>query len=274
VRLTPGEVVDAGTLLIAFDVSVELAELKAREADAALTRATFERMRNLLRTRAVAQEDLDRASAEHDVALAGIERVKAIIARKTIRASFRARIGIADVHPGQYLEAGTVLTTLQGVDNDVYVDFDVPQTVAAALHAGSDVEVFAPGGAAPVAARVIAVDARVDPATRNATVRAIMASAMAPAPGASVRVSVPSGPKTMAIAIPASALRRGPSGDHVFVLAREDDGRYRAHMRRVVSGPLLGEQILIQSGLAAGEQVAVSGSFKLNDNTLINKGSE
>jgi len=269
VRLAPGEIVDAGTLLIGFDVSVEQAELKAHEAHAALTRATLERMQNLWRTHAVAQEDLDRARAEHDIARAEIERIKAILARKTIRAPFRARIGIADVHPGQYLDTGTVLTTLQGVDDAVHVDFDAPQTVAAALHEGNAVDVFASGATTPVVARIVAIDARADPATRNTAVRAKMESAAAPAPGASVRVLVPVGPKVMAVAIPANALRRGPAGDHVFILAEEGDGRYRARLRPVQTGPLLGDLVLIHSGLAAGEQVAASGSFKLNEGTLV-----
>ena len=270
VRLSPGEVVDAGTLLIALDVSVEQAELKAREAQAVLTRTTLGRMENLFRTGAVSREDLDRARAEQDIALAEIDRIKAVITRKTIRAPFRARIGIADVHPGQYLEAGTVLTTLQGVDDAVYVDFEVPQIIAAELREDENVEVFRPGEAAPVTARFIAIDARVDPATRNATVRVIMENtAGLPLPGASVRVRVPAGPTATAIAIPASALRRGPSGDHVFVLEQQGDGRFRAHARQVKSGTLLGDLVLIHSGLNAGEVIAASGSFKLNDGTLV-----
>jgi membrane fusion protein (multidrug efflux system) len=226
-------------------------------------------MENLLRTSAVAQQEVDRARAEHDIALAEIERIKAVIARKTIHAPFRARVGIADVHPGQYLDAGTVLTTLQGIDDKVHVDFEVPQTVAAGLSEGDSVEVFAPGATTPVTARVIAIDARVDPTTRNATVRAKMERVSAQAPGASVRVRVPVGPKVMAVAVPASALRRGPSGDHVLVLTQEGDGRYRAHARQVHTGPLLGDLVLIHSGLNAGEQVAASGSFKLNEGTLV-----
>ena len=269
-RLTPGEVVDTGTLLIALDVSVEQAELKAQQAQAELTRTTLERMQNLRRMGAVAQEQLDSAKAQHDVALAEIDRIKAVIARKTIRAPFKARIGIADVHPGQYLEAGTVLTTLQGIDNAVYVDFEVAQIIAAALHNGDIVEVIDPGETTTVAAKVIAIDARVDPTTRNAKVRAIMEDIKAlPLPGSSVRVRVPTGPAAMTVAIPASALRRGPSGDHVFVLERDGDGRFRAHVRPVQSGPLLGDLILIHSGLKVGEQVAATGSFKLNEGTLV-----
>lgn len=270
VRLTPGEVVETGALLIALDVSVEKAELKAQEAQAVLTRTTLERMQNLRHTGAVAQEVVDRAKAEHDVALAEIDRIKAVIARKTIRAPFRARIGIADVHPGQYLEAGTVLTTLQGIDTAVYVDFEVAQIITAELHDGDNVEIMNPGKTTPVTARIIAIDARVDPSTRNAKVRARMENVDGlPMPGTSVRVSIPVGPTTMTVAVPASALRRGPSGNHVFVLEQEGGGRYRAHIRQVRSGPLLGDLVLINSGLSAGEKVAATGSFKLTEGTLV-----
>jgi multidrug efflux pump subunit AcrA (membrane-fusion protein) len=40
IALTPGQVVDAGTLLVALDVSVEEAELRAQEAQAALAETT------------------------------------------------------------------------------------------------------------------------------------------------------------------------------------------------------------------------------------------
>ena len=210
------------------------------------------------------------ARAERDVALAQIARTKAIIARKTIRAPFRARVGISDVHPGQYLEEGTLLTTLQGVDDAAHADFTVAQHVAAALREGDGVEVFATSDSPPIAAKVVAVDARVDPSTRNAMVRArIEDGAGAPAPGAAVRVQVPVGPPRTAVAVPASALRKGSGGDHVFVLAPAKDGKTRTHLRQVESGPMLGDEVLIHAGLSAGEQVAASGSFKLRDAVLV-----
>ena len=47
VRLTPGQVVDAGMVLVALDVSVEEAELKAQEAQAALARTVLDRRTEL-----------------------------------------------------------------------------------------------------------------------------------------------------------------------------------------------------------------------------------
>ncbi|GJL56189.1 MAG: MexH family multidrug efflux RND transporter periplasmic adaptor subunit [Nitrospirales bacterium] len=270
VRLVPGQVVEAGTLLVALDVSVERAELKAQIAQASLAKRVLNRRRFLSHDLATSQEEVDRARADLDVALAQIARTKAIIARKTIRAPFRARIGIADVHPGQYLNEGTQLTTLQGVDDAVHVDFTVPQQVAAGLRKGESVEVFVAGAPSSIQAQIVALDARVDPATRNAMVRArIMHAVNMPTPGASVRVHVPVGLPRTAVTVPVSGLRKGPEGDQVFVLAPDKDEKLRGYVRRVAAGGMVGDEIVIYSGLSAGERIAASGSFKLRDGVLV-----
>lgn len=270
VNLVPGQIVEPGTLLVALDVSVEEAELHGYEAQAELAQTLLNRLDELGPTGAASLLERDRARTERDVALAQIERAKAIIDRKTIRAPFRARVGLADVHVGQYLEAGTLLTTLQGVDESVHVDFSVAQWVAAGLREGDVIEVSAVGESAPLPATITAIDARVDPETRNRMVRArIDDVARAPAPGASVRVRVPVGAPSKAVILPVSALRKGPEGDHVFVIAPGADGQPRAQLRQVISGPILGNEILIHSGLMPGEQVAASGSFKLREDVLV-----
>jgi membrane fusion protein, multidrug efflux system len=265
-----GEVVEAGAVLVALDVSVEEAELKALQARADLAETTLTRLQRMAERRAVSAMELDNARAERDVAVAEMERTRAVIARKTIRAPFRARVGIADVHQGQFLDAGTLLTTLQGVDAAVYVDFAVAQAVAAGLRAGDEIEVFVSSDeAVALTARIIAIDARVDPGTRNAAVRVRIDDAGTMlAPGASVRVNVPVGESLRAIVVPVSALRKGPGGDHVFVL-REAAGEVRAEQRSVESGPVLGDSVLIVRGLEAGEQIAAAGSFKLRDGALV-----
>lgn len=270
VTLIPGQIVNKGTVLVALDVSVEEADLKAQEAQAALAKSVLNRRHNLNQELATTQEEVDRARADLDIALAQIARTRAIIAKKTICAPFQARVGIADVHPGQYLDEGTQLTTLQGVGDAVHVDFTVAQQVAADLREGLSVAVFVAGQASPIAARIVALDARIDPTTRNAMVRArIDGSDQAPAPGASVRVQVPVGPSRIAIAVPVSALRKGPGGDQVFVIQPDDHGKTRAHARQVESGTMVGDEIVIHTGLSADEIVAASGSFKLRDGVLV-----
>ena len=270
VRLTPGQIVEAGTLLVALDVSVEEADLKAQEAQAALAKTVLNRRQNLNQELATTQEEVDRARADLDIAQAQIARTRAIIAKKTIRAPFRARVGIADVHPGQYLDEGTLLTTLQGVGEAVHVDFTVAQQVATGLRDGETVDVFAAGEAPPIRANIVALDARVDPTTRNAVVRARVDDVRHMlAPGASVRVRVPVGLSRKAVAIPVSALRKGPGGDQVFVIAPDQDQKSRAHVRQVESGTMVGDQVVIHAGLDVGETIAASGSFKLREGVLV-----
>src|SRR5262245_35617837 len=268
VALVPGAIVEPGTVLVALDVSVEGAELKALQAQAALAESLLARTERANQSGSVAESELDRARSEHDVALAQIARTEAIIERKTMRAPFRARVGITDVHPGQYLEEGTTLTTLQGVDEAAHVDFSVAQQVAAGLRVGDPVEVYA-GDGSPIAANIVAIDARVDPATRNAVVRARIEDPRDPEPGSAVRVRVPVGPPRKAVSIPVSALRKGPEGDHVYVIAADKEGKTRAYTRSVESGPMVGDAIVVQQGITAGERVASSGSFKLREAALV-----
>jgi membrane fusion protein (multidrug efflux system) len=270
VALQPGRIVEPGEVLVALDVSVEEADLRALEAQAKLAETQYERIQRMNRQRAASDMEVDTARAERDVALAQIERVKAVIDRKTIRAPFRARIGISDVHPGQYLNEGTLLTTLQGVDEAAYVDFSVAQHVATQLRDGDSVRVHTEQEGGVVEAKIVAVDARVDPATRNAMVRAaIRAPEFVARPGASVRVEVPTETPRLAVTIPANAVRKGPDGDSVFVIETTEDGQTRARVRPVKVEAARGDSVVIADGLAAGERVAASGSFKLRDSVLV-----
>ena len=54
----------------------------------------------------------------------------------------------------------------------------------------------------------------------------------------------------------------------VFVLV-EEDGKLRARQRIVQTGPVQGDEIAIDKGLAAGELIAAAGSFKLRDGLLV-----
>jgi len=264
VSLTPGAIVEAGTVLVALDTSVETADLRALEAQATLAETTLRRHELLRKYEATAESEVDQARAQRDVSKAQVERLRAVIAKKIIRAPFRARVGLADIHRGQYLNEGVQLTTLQGVSDEVNVDFSVPQAVSAGLPLGSTVEVFTAEGAPAISAKVVAIDAKVDPTTRNALVRARISGKEPPSPGASVRVEVPLGELSKAVAIPVSALRKGPGGDHVWVIA-DEKGTSRAHERVVTSGAVVGDTVLILKGLSAGEKVAASGSFKLRE---------
>jgi membrane fusion protein (multidrug efflux system) len=267
--LKPGEVVEAGTVLVQLDTSVEVAELRALDAQARLSKTMLGRREELLKFGATTQDEVDQVRGQSDVATAQSARLRAVIAKKTIRAPFKARVGLADVHPGQYLNQGAELTTLQGVADEVHVDFSVAQSVAAGIQVGSSVEVRASNGQT-FQARVLAVDSKVDANTRSRAVRAVLdGGKTGPAPGASVRVLVSVGDSSKAVVIPVTALRKGPEGDHVWLVEADPKGALRAHLRKVETGPVLGETVIVLSGVEVGQQLAASGSFKLREGVRV-----
>jgi membrane fusion protein (multidrug efflux system) len=72
-----------------------------------------------------------------------------------------------------------------------------------------------------------------------------------------------------AIVVPVTSLRRGPGGDHVFVIEPDAGGKPRAHQRIVAGGAMLGDEIVVRDGLKAGDQVAATGAFKLREGILV-----
>jgi membrane fusion protein (multidrug efflux system) len=262
--------VEAGALLVELDVTVEQAELAAVQAESRLAASMLSRMEQAMQQQGASAADVDRARAEQDKWLANVARLEAVIARKRLRAPFRARVGFVELHEGQYLDAGSTITTLQGVDKAMHVEFAVPQDTAALLKVGGDVEVGLAGHASPLHAKIVALDSRVEQATRNTWVRALLSDAgPLPAPGSSVRVRTPVEAAHDVVVVPVSALRRGPSGDNVFLLAVAPDGKLRASTRRVTSGATLGDEVIILEGLKDGDRVATAGSFKLHEGALV-----
>ncbi|HEY1049702.1 MAG TPA: efflux transporter periplasmic adaptor subunit, partial [Prosthecobacter sp.] len=53
------------------------------------------------------------------------------------------------------------------------------------------------------------------------------------------------------------------------VVKNDKDGKPRAHLRLVKTLAVQGDDVLLRSGLKAGEQVAASGSFKLREAVLV-----
>lgn len=274
VAMSTGATVRTDDLLVELDVAVEEAQLAALRAEARLAETMLGRMERAQQQQGASAADVDRARAERDMAVANVERLEAIIDQKRLKAPFAARVGFVDLHVGQYLQPGTEITTLQGIDEAVHVDFAVTQEVALRLAVGTTIDVIVVPGQPAVPARIAALDARVDSETRNTWVRAELRGVdPLPRPGSSVRVSVPvSAPRDVCV-VPISALRRGPSGSSVFVLANDPQGQLRSHERRVTSGAVLGDEVVIESGLEAGERVATTGSFKLREGALVMVGN-
>jgi membrane fusion protein (multidrug efflux system) len=265
-----GDVIEPGELLVQFDVRQEQAALAAAEADARLAKLTLDRRESLRSSAAFNQQEFDRAREEYAAATARAGNLSVIVDKKRITAPFRARVGIIDWQPGAYLDIGTLIVTLQGIAADAYVDFSLPQDNAAAVRPGTTVTLSGPavpGGEAK--ADIIAEDNSADGSNRAIRFRAVAKGfGETLRPGSFVDVTVTTSEPQPTVLVPLASVRRSPNGQHVFVLV-EEEGKLRARMRTVTTGAVQGDEIVVHKGVAAGELIATSGSFKLRDGLLV-----
>jgi membrane fusion protein (multidrug efflux system) len=270
VGFSSGAVVEAGQVLVRFDTRQEEADLAAAEAEAKLAQLTLDRREKLRSSAAVSAQELDEARKNFASASARVAALKIGIEKKSIKAPFRARVGVTDLQPGGYLESGTRIATLQGVDSDAFVDFSLPQDATAALTTGISVQLAGPQvPPSSATAKIVAEDASVESGSRAVRFRALAAGlGEVLRPGAFVDVIAMTAPPRPSLFVPLTAVRRATYGQYVFVLASEQ-GKLRAHQKIVRTGPVQGNDIVVLDGVAEGDLIAAAGSFKLREGMLV-----
>jgi len=201
------------------------------------------------------------------------------IDKKTLRAPFTAQTGLHQLEVGQFLGANTMITQLVGINDSVWVDFQLPQQYTQ-LAEGATVKIRVRGRSGEaLAGKVIARDSVVSSSSRNLRFRASINDAThVLVPGSAVDVLVES-PIVHAVVVPATALRYDASGNHVFVIGEVESkgensaapkSQLRASKRAVTPGAQHDAWVVISDGIAVGERVASNGSYKLRDGMLAN----
>lgn len=264
INFAAGSKVKAGQLLIAIDSSEEQARLNAAKANSELARLTLQRNKKLRKAKRVSAEAYDQAKAQYQTSLADVAALQALIAKKTLIAPFDSNAGLHTLEVGQFLDKNTLLTTLIGLDDFLWVDFKLSQNLAA-LDGSSQINIQKEQQQA-IKASLIASDSMVSSNSRQLAYRAKFTPLKQGAikVNSMVLVTVASGPEQAAVVVPDLSLSRDQFGQYVFVLNKDGDA-YRAERRNVEVGPKQGDKITVMSGINAGELVASVGAFKLRE---------
>lgn len=275
IAFTAGSQVVAGDLLVQQDISVEKAQLRSAESVAELARLEYQRSKRLLATNVVSQADYDRDLAQLTQALAQADDIRAVIAKKTIRAPFSGRLGLRQVNLGQVINDGEAIVTLQSLD-PIFVNFSLPQQQLTKIHTGLSVRVSSdalPGEV--VTCPITAISPEVEDMTRNIRVQATMSNTKEKfRPGMYVNVAVVLPAKEEVLTIPATAVLYAPYSDSVFVVEEKeaDDSSPAGKIVRqqfVRLGEKRGDFIAVLSGLKAGDKVVSTGAFKLRNGQAV-----
>ncbi|ABR73905.1 MexH family multidrug efflux RND transporter periplasmic adaptor subunit [Actinobacillus succinogenes] len=133
-----GQIVKKGDVLVEFDNDVEVASLRAAEAQVPAARLTYQRYANLIKSQSVSQTELDNAKATLDQLVANVNSLKATIERRKIVAPYDGVTGIVQVNEGQYISTGAEIVRVEDVSS-MKVDFSVSQNDLENLHIGQKV---------------------------------------------------------------------------------------------------------------------------------------
>ena len=270
IRFESGQQVQAGTVLLQLDDSVDQAELEGIVAERRMADLQFKRREELLDSKTISRSDVDEAKLRLENAIAQLAAKQAVIAKKRIIAPFSGWLGIRQVDLGEYLQPGAAIVPLEALD-PIHVDYSLPERDLDQISVGQGVEIEVPAFPDEIfTGRIAALNPGIDPGTRSLRIRATLEnpqSRLRPGMFAEVRTVLPQRPAVLTL--PQTAITYNPYGDSVFVIEEGESGP-RVQRRQVKTGGVRNGQVEIVQGLQAGERVVIAGQVKLrNDQPVV-----
>ncbi len=280
------ERVEAEQLLLRLDpLLAEVAVERARAAieraasSSALARAQLKRNQGLADVEVASRAALDEAeNASRQARAAGMEAEAALteardrLAKKIVRAPLAGVLRTFPVEVGEYVRPGERIAELLSVDRvRITVGLTDRQIVAIVPGTEVDVEIDARSGESFMG-RVISIGGAVDSKSRKFPVRIEIQNAEGRLlPGMVARIDLPLGEKRQMMVIPLDSLTEAFGLKHVYVVEASGDGGWVASERRVKvrAIPFRPTQVEVMSGLAEGEQIAISSIKQLRDGMVV-----
>jgi membrane fusion protein (multidrug efflux system) len=270
-----GDNVKLGMPLLQLRAKDELAKLEALKATAEINRITYNRNLAQFEVNAISKQTLDIDKANLEVATANVNQQQALLNKKLIRAPFTGKLGIRLVDVGQYLEAGTAISTLQALDT-IFVDFFLPQQALSSLKTGQQITLNS--DAYPTdsfTGDITVINPIVDTNTRNVQIRATLNNPKHKLlPGMYVTVSITTGSAQRYITLPRTTITFNSFGSTVYRLennGQDEKGKAKliAKQSLVTTGATRGDQITILTGVKEGETIVTTGQIKLRNGSPV-----
>ena len=300
INFVEGRAVEKDHLLYTIDprpFHSKVVEAKGRLAEArtmlAKSRADPGRIRPLAEMRAVSQQDLDAAVAQYEAAIGAAQASEAQLEQADIELGYTrisspiaGRIGLTKAKVGEFVGRSPNPVVLNfvsqtdpirvrfAIDERRYLQFarqlrnvteeDVPAGVGLEL-------ILADGVVHDYSGSVVGADAAVNPTTGTFTLEADFANPdRIVVAGQFARVRAVVETRRGALLIPQRCVSELQGNFRVFAITR--DGRVQ--LREVLPGPVVGRLVIIESGLEAGERVALEGAVLRDGMKVVGKLAE
>jgi multidrug efflux system membrane fusion protein len=287
VLFTEGQHVNKGDVLAKIDprlFQAALDQAKARkaqdEAQLVAAQKDLARFKTLVAKSFETEQNVDQQVAKVDqlkatidADAAAIESAQTQLDYTTIQATSDGRIGVRSVDPGNIVhasDAGSIATLVS--TQPMTVLFTLParslDDVRQAMTAGTiDVTAYDQDNQKVLSSgKLMMVDNVIDQTTAMFRLKATFANTDERLwPGEFVNARLLLETRSNVIAVPSTAVQRGPQGLFAWVVTADDT----AVVRPIQVGPTTGDLTIITSGISDGDRVVTDGQYKLQPNAPV-----
>lgn len=253
-----------------YQAALQQAQANLARDQAQLRNAEAQRARydDLVKKDYVTKEEYDRISSAAEAARAvvaaeraSVENARLQLAYCEIRSPISGRTGGLQVYAGNLVRANdtTPLVVINQIE-PVRVQFSIPQDQMPSIHPNAEVVA---GGARGT---LTFVDNSVDPKTGTIALRATFPNHDRKLwPGQFVTVAMKVDQRDDALVVPARAVQTGQKGQYVYVVKPGN----AVEMRTISVFRTIGQESIIDNGLAAGETVVTDGQLRLTPKSKV-----
>jgi multidrug efflux system membrane fusion protein len=286
VHFQEGSDVIKGDLLISIDPEPYLATLNQYEAALArdLAQAKFARdqalrYEGLLKDGVVTRDQYDqlRANAESFAAAvvadrAAIKNARIQLDYCSIRSPISGRTGTLTLHQGNLVKANDLPIVTINQISPIYATFSLPEKrlaeIKKAMASGQlKIEAMIPNEPGSSENGTLSfLDNAVNPATGTIKLKGLFTNKSRKLwPGQFTDVLITLASRNNALVVPTHAIQTSQQGEFVYVVQSDN----KVAMRPVIAGSVVGDESIIDQGLAAGETVVVDGQLRLTPGAVI-----
>lgn len=289
VRVRPGDRVAAGHLLVTMqspeagaaqsDLAKARADVASRSAEAAYAKSARDRAERLLGLKAIPRQEYERAIADDELARNALAQAEAELTRArtsatqlgaaasasgeiALRSPIAGVVLVRSAVPGTVIEAGAPLVVVTDPQR-LWLTVDAPEALAGAFRVGGALRFSVPAFPGDTfVARIDAVAAGLDPATRTLLVRATVDNRRGQLKPAMIATVTAEGARAVAAAmLPDESVQLLNGKTVVFVVRPDSAGAARFAWRDVEVASRTAGRVAITRGLSAGDVVVTAGAF-------------
>jgi membrane fusion protein, multidrug efflux system len=286
VHFREGSDVEKGALLISIDpgpfqatLSQCEAALAKDQAQARFAREQASRYEGLLKEGIVThdQYDLLQSNAESLTATLAADRASIKNARIqlgycTIRSPISGRTGTIAMQTGNLVKANDLPIVAVNQLSPIYATFSIPEKRLAEVKramAGNELKIEALIPNEPGSTEIGTIsflDNAVNSATGSIKLKGVFANKSRKLwPGQFTDVILTLGIRKNAVVVPTNAIQTSQQGQFVYVVKADKT----VEMRQITSAIAVGEDTIIEKGLAAGETVVTDGQLRLTPGAVV-----